>query len=78
MILEPHGVKTLKRRICSEGWEENEKNPAPRPCTAPVPGNRGREFNRSSARAEGTAARGKHEPRVRVPEVYKLQKFRSN
>lgn len=25
MILEPHGVQTLKRRICSEDWEGNEK-----------------------------------------------------
>lgn len=88
MILEPHGVKTLKRRICSESWEENEKiqhcsraqclhrNSAGKPALqVSVPGKRIKSFQLMDWRY---GARGKHKPCICMLEVYKLQKFRSN
>lgn len=89
MILEPHRVKTLKRRICSEGWEENEKKSSTAAthsaCTetvlgkpalwVSVPGKRIKSFQLTDLRY---GAGGKHEPRTRMLQAYQPQKFRRN
>jgi len=56
MILEPHGAKTLKRRICSEGWEENEKIRRGGGAGVPVPGRRTEGFPLTVCRHVGSTS----------------------